>query len=62
MPDSAPQPCITDTVRPVISVEQTLAIIKPDVVKKAAEIEDIILKAGFTIVGVRMAFANEYEY
>jgi len=53
MPDSAPQPCVTDTVRPVIPVEQTLAIIKPDVVKNAAEIEDIILKAGFTIVGKR---------
>ncbi|XP_074530723.1 nucleoside diphosphate kinase homolog 5 [Halichoeres trimaculatus] len=35
---------------PRILVEKTLAIIKPDAVDKAVEIEDTILKSGFTIL------------
>ncbi|XP_062045933.1 nucleoside diphosphate kinase homolog 5 [Lepus europaeus] len=35
---------------PQIYVEKTLAIIKPDVVDKEEEIQDIILRSGFTIV------------
>lgn len=35
-----------------IYVERTLAIIKPDAIDKAAEIENIILKSGFTILQV----------
>lgn len=37
---------------PQIYVERTLAIIKPDVINKEVEIEDIILRSGFTIVQV----------
>ncbi|XP_071765820.1 nucleoside diphosphate kinase homolog 5 [Centroberyx gerrardi] len=35
---------------PRIYVERTLALIKPDAIHKAEEIEDIILKSGFTIL------------
>uniref|UniRef100_A0ABI7YR40 NME/NM23 family member 5 n=1 Tax=Felis catus TaxID=9685 RepID=A0ABI7YR40_FELCA len=35
---------------PQIYVEKTLAIIKPDIVDKEEEIQDIILRSGFTIV------------
>nr|CAB3264378.1 NDK/DPY26 [Phallusia mammillata] len=38
---------------PQIYVERTLAIIKPDAMNKAAEIEDIILRNGFTILQKR---------
>ncbi|NP_001087794.1 NME/NM23 family member 5 L homeolog [Xenopus laevis] len=38
---------------PKIYVERTLAIIKPDVLHKAEEIEDIILRSGFHIVQKR---------
>ncbi|XP_039630840.1 nucleoside diphosphate kinase homolog 5 [Polypterus senegalus] len=38
---------------PHIYVERTLAIIKPDVIDKAEEIEDIILRAGFTVLQKR---------
>ncbi|XP_039238326.1 nucleoside diphosphate kinase homolog 5 isoform X2 [Pipra filicauda] len=38
---------------PQIYVEKTLAIIKPDVIHKEEEIEDIILRSGFTIVQKR---------
>ncbi|XP_058026261.1 nucleoside diphosphate kinase homolog 5 [Ahaetulla prasina] len=38
---------------PQIYVERTLAIIKPDVINKEVEIEDIILRSGFTIVQKR---------
>lgn len=37
---------------PQIYVERTLAIIKPDIINKETEIEDIILRSGFTIVQV----------
>jgi hypothetical protein len=37
---------------PLLFVEQTLAIIKPEAVEKAVEIEDIIVKSGFTILNV----------
>ena len=37
---------------PFIFVEQTLAIIKPDAIHKADEIEDIILRHGFSILRV----------
>lgn len=38
--------------KPQIYVERTLAIIKPDIINKEVEIEDIILRSGFTIVQV----------
>jgi len=38
---------------PAINIEHTLLIIKPDAMSKAHEIEDIILKSGFTIINVR---------
>lgn len=39
---------------PRIFVERTLALIKPDAIHKADEIEDIILKSGFTILQVKV--------
>ena len=36
-----------------IYVQRTLAIIKPDAVNRAVEIEDIILRTGFTIIQKR---------
>lgn len=36
--------------QPQIYVERTLAIIKPDAVARAVEIEDIIIRAGFSIL------------
>uniref|UniRef100_A0A3P8W6R4 Nucleoside diphosphate kinase B n=1 Tax=Cynoglossus semilaevis TaxID=244447 RepID=A0A3P8W6R4_CYNSE len=38
---------------PRVYVERTLAIIKPDAVHKSEEIEDVILKEGFTILQKR---------
>lgn len=38
--------------QPQIFVERTLALIKPDVVDKEEEIEDLILRSGFLIVQV----------
>uniref|UniRef100_A0A8C5C5W5 Nucleoside diphosphate kinase B n=1 Tax=Gadus morhua TaxID=8049 RepID=A0A8C5C5W5_GADMO len=38
---------MTDTS---LHVERTLALIKPDVVHLAEEIEDVILRSGFTIL------------
>ncbi len=40
------------TLYPRIYVERTLALVKPDAIHKAEEIEDIILKSGFTILQV----------
>lgn len=37
---------------PQIFVERTLALIKPDVIDKEEEIEDLILRSGFLIVQV----------
>ena len=37
---------------PQIYVEKTLAIIKPDIVDTEEEIQDIIIRSGFTIVQV----------
>ena len=39
---------------PHIYVERTLAIIKPDAVHKAEEIQDIILRSGFGILQVKI--------
>ncbi len=41
---------------PLIFVERSLAIIKPDAVHKSEEIEDIVLRSGFTILQVLMIF------
>lgn len=41
---------------PRIYVERTLAIVKPDIVDKAQEIEGIILRAGFTILQVCLKY------
>lgn len=40
---------------PHIYVERTLAIIKPDALNKAEEIEDIILRSGFAILQVSLS-------
>ena len=45
--------CSGRAAKPVINIEHTLAIVKPDAMHKAQEIEDIILKSGFTIINVR---------
>ncbi|XP_043924907.1 nucleoside diphosphate kinase homolog 5 [Protopterus annectens] len=42
-----------ETPSPHIFVEKTLAIIKPDTIHKAEEIEEIILNSGFTILQKR---------
>ena len=39
---------------PDIVVERTLALIKPDAVHRAEEIEEIILESGFTILQVSL--------
>ena len=39
---------------PQIYVERTLAIIKPDAMNKSDEIEDLILRNGFSILQVRL--------
>ncbi|XP_030643376.1 nucleoside diphosphate kinase homolog 5 [Chanos chanos] len=38
---------------PRVYVERTLAVVKPDAVEKVKEIEDIILRSGFTILQKR---------
>ncbi|XP_062331911.1 nucleoside diphosphate kinase homolog 5 [Osmerus eperlanus] len=48
--DGTPKPPMR---APRIYVERTLALIKPDVIHKAEEIEDIILRSGFTILQKR---------
>lgn len=40
------------TSYPRIYVERTLALVKPDAIHKAEEIEDHILKSGFVILQV----------
>ena len=45
--------CSRRAPKPVINIEHTLAIVKPDAMHKAEEIEDILLKSGFTIINVR---------
>lgn len=47
---------------PRVYVERTLAIIKPDAVHKSEEIEDVILKEGFTILQVGLVcVSNQFE-
>ena len=46
--------CIERAPKPTINIEHSLLIIKPDAMEKADEIEDIILKSGFTIINVRV--------
>jgi len=41
---------------PEIYVERTLAVIKPDAMDKYNEIEDIIVRSGFTILQVFLSF------
>ena len=45
--------CSGRAPKPTINIEHTLAIIKPDAMHKAHEIEEIILRAGFTVINVR---------
>ena len=45
---------VKNTNSSYIHVEQTLGIIKPDAIEKADEIEEIILKQGFSILQVCM--------
>jgi nucleoside diphosphate kinase len=46
---------------PQLFVEQTLALIKPEAVDKSFEIEDIILRAGFTILKVSQSLLVKLE-
>ena len=39
-----------------IYVERTLALIKPDAIHRSEEIEDVILKSGFTVLQVGSKF------
>ena len=39
-----------------IFVERTLALIKPDAIDKAIEIETVLLRHGFTVLHVRFVF------
>lgn len=41
---------------PIIYVERTLAIIKPDATHKFEEIKDIVQRTGFTILSVSNVF------
>lgn len=50
-----------DTLLPRIYVERTLAMIKPDAVGKADEIEEIILQSGFTILQVTMNNLDQHS-
>ena len=45
-----------------IFVERTLALVKPDAVNKADEIETIILKHGFTVLEVCLNFLLVFFY
>ena len=45
---------------PQIYVERTLAIVKPDAIDKAEEIEEIILQSGFTILQVGRATVQSH--
>jgi len=53
MPYDVVKDCYQRAPKPAINIEHTLAIIKPDAMKNADEIVDIILKSGFTIINVR---------
>ena len=41
---------------PQIFVERTLAIVKPDSISKSDEIEDIIIRSGFSILQVMIGY------
>lgn len=45
--------CVPSISTPQIFVERTLAIIKPEAINKALEIEEIIVRSGFTILQKR---------
>ncbi|ELK23733.1 Bromodomain-containing protein 8, partial [Myotis davidii] len=49
----------TGRVSTEIYVEKTLAIIKPDIVDKEEEIQDIIIRSGFTIVQIALEKAEQ---
>lgn len=51
---------VPETETPQIFVERTLAIIKPDAIHKCNEIEDIILRSGFTILQVHVLCSYLY--
>ncbi|XP_026214249.1 nucleoside diphosphate kinase homolog 5 isoform X2 [Anabas testudineus] len=50
---------MNQTSQPRIYVERTLALIKPDAIHKAEEIEDIILKSGFIILQRKLQLSPE---
>jgi len=45
--------CVERAPKPTINIEHTLFMVKPDAIHKAHEMEDIILKSGFTVINVR---------
>jgi len=53
MPADEVKDCRERAPKPTINIEHTLVIIKPDAMHKADEIEEIILKSGFTVINVR---------
>ena len=46
---------------PVVNVERTLCLIKPDIIEKADEVLHIIRKSGFYVVQVRLLCACVYR-
>lgn len=53
------QSSLMDFSKHTIFVERTLAIVKPDAVQKANEIESIVLENGFTILHVCFYFFDD---
>jgi len=51
---------VEDDGFPQIIVETTLALIKPDAIDRSQEIEDIILRSGFTVLRVRLLLLSVY--
>ena len=58
--DAANDGVVEDDGCPQIIVETTLALIKPDAIDRSEEIEDIILRSGFSILRVSVLFLSYY--
>ena len=52
MVSSETEDCSGRMPKPKINIEHTFAMVKPEAIHHADEIEDIILKSGFTIINV----------
>jgi len=49
---------VEDDGYPQIIVETTLAVVKPDAIDRSEEIEDIILRSGFSVLRVSLLFLS----